>query len=93
MTLVLLWLFASLVVGQSADSDLWCDYGNDIQVPGLPNSLCLKFFGRVKTPRDIDIAPNGDIFIGSPEQVSESKNVFVFLKAASQWQNVFFFLF
>jgi hypothetical protein len=47
---------------------LWCDKcANPVIVDSLDSAYCMCLFATVRTPRVLDIAPNGDVFIGSPK--------------------------
>jgi hypothetical protein len=48
----------------------FCDYGTDVEGVTLPADFCIRKFAEVPTPRALLFAPNGDLFVSSPQEIT-----------------------
>ena len=46
----------------------FCDFGTDVEGLTLPADFCIRKFANVPTPRALVFAPNGDLFVSSPQR-------------------------
>jgi len=48
----------------------FCDFGSDVAGVTVPSEFCIRKFADVPTPRALLFAPNGDLFVSSPERIT-----------------------
>ena len=46
----------------------FCDFGTDVVGVTVPAEFCIRKFADVPTPRVLLFAPNGDLFVSSPQR-------------------------